>query len=79
MCRAEACKSVGADHLVDQARRVCGVDLGGTSKDNAVTLEAAYCLGLCASGPAALVDGRPVARLTPARVDALLTRMMEGG
>ena len=27
--------------------------------DGAVTLEPVYCLGLCACGPAAMVDGRP--------------------
>jgi formate dehydrogenase subunit gamma len=27
------------------------------------------CLGLCASGPSALLDGEPVGRLTPASID----------
>jgi formate dehydrogenase subunit gamma len=41
------------------------VTLGETRADGAVTLESVYCLGLCASGPSALVDGRPVGRLSP--------------
>jgi formate dehydrogenase subunit gamma len=36
-----------------------------------VALEPIYCLGLCASGPSAMIDGRPYARVTHARFDAL--------
>jgi len=66
LCRAEACKSVGADALADDVRARLGVDWHGT-KDG-VTLEPVYCLGLCACGPSAMVDGRPIAR---ADVDAV--------
>jgi formate dehydrogenase subunit gamma len=55
-----------------QAQAQFGLALGATSADGAVTLEAVYCLGLCASGPAALVDGRPVARLSPEDLSPLL-------
>ena len=58
LCRAEACQSVGAVALADHARRSLGIDWHGTSADGRVTLEPAFCLGLCACGPAALVDGR---------------------
>ena len=36
------------------------------------TLEPAYCLGLCAQSPAGMLGERLHARLTPARLDALL-------
>jgi formate dehydrogenase subunit gamma len=72
LCRAEACQSAGAVTLAEQARAWLGLDWGGTSADGAVTLEAVYCLGLCACAPAAMLDGKPVGRLTPHRMDALL-------
>ena len=34
-----------------------GVEWGGTTPDGRVTLEAVYCLGLCASAPSAMLDG----------------------
>jgi formate dehydrogenase subunit gamma len=37
-----------------------------------VTLEPVFCLGLCASGPAAMLDERPIGRLDTARLDRLL-------
>ena len=72
ICRAEACQSMGGDELADQAERALKLRFGETSPDGAVTLEAVYCLGLCACAPAAMVDGRVVGRLTPARLDALV-------
>lgn len=72
LCRAEACKAMGADALADHARAVTGLDWHGTSADGALTLEPVFCLGLCACAPAAMVDGRVVGRLDAARLDALI-------
>ena len=57
---------------VPMYRSALAVDWHGTSADGAVTLEPVFCLGLCASGPSALLDGHPVGRLNPARIDRML-------
>jgi len=57
LCRAEACQSLGADALADAARAKLGIDWGGTTTDGRTTLEAVFCLGLCACAPAAMLDG----------------------
>jgi formate dehydrogenase subunit gamma len=72
MCRAEACQAMGCEALVERAESRLGVACGSTSADGRVTLEPIYCLGLCATGPSAMLDGRVVGRLTPAKLDALL-------
>lgn len=72
MCRAEACQSMGGEALVERAESQLGVSCGATAADGSVTLEAVYCLGLCATSPSAMLDGRVVGRLTPARLDSLL-------
>ena len=72
LCRAEACQAMGADRVADHARKVLGLDWHETSKDGAVTLEPIFCLGLCACGPAALVDGKLVGRVDEARLSALV-------
>jgi formate dehydrogenase subunit gamma len=72
MCRAEACQAMGGEALVARAEDRLGVVCGNTSADGRVTLEPVYCLGLCAAGPSAMIDGRVVGRLTAARLDALL-------
>lgn len=72
LCRAEACQSVGAVALADHAKRRIGVDWHGTTADGRVTLEPVFCLGLCACGPAALIDDDVVAGLDAEALDTLL-------
>ena len=75
ICRAEACQARGARTLEAHAKHALGIDFGATSDDGAVTLEPAYCLGNCGSGPAILVDDTELhANVTPARFDALLVQ-----
>lgn len=76
LCRSEACQAMGADALVAGAEARLGVTMGETRADGAVTLEPVYCLGLCACGPAATVDGRPAGRVDAARLDALLDAVL---
>ncbi|MDB5404153.1 MAG: dehydrogenase (ubiquinone) 24 kDa subunit [Rhodopila sp.] len=71
VCRAEACQAVGADAFGAHVRDVLAVDWHGTTADGAVTLEPVFCLGLCASGPSALLDGQPIGRLSAARFDRI--------
>jgi formate dehydrogenase subunit gamma len=75
LCRAEACQAMGADRVADHAQAALGVDWHGTTPDGAVTLEPVFCLGLCACGPAAMLDGRLIGRCDDARVDALIAEV----
>jgi formate dehydrogenase subunit gamma len=72
ICRAEACQAAGVDALVARAENKLGITLGSTTPDQRVTLEPIYCLGLCATAPSAMLDGRVVGRLDEKRLDALV-------
>jgi formate dehydrogenase subunit gamma len=72
LCRAEACQAAGGDALAARAEAKLGIALGNTTSDDRVTLEPIYCLGLCATAPSAMLDGRVVGRLDEARLDALV-------
>ena len=72
LCRAEACQSVGAEKLVEHAQQVYGVKLGQTTPDRSVTLEQVFCLGNCALGPAAQINGKLHGKLDANRLDALI-------
>ena len=76
LCRAEACQAVGADRVAAHAKATLGVDWHGTTADGRVTLEPVFCLGLCACGPAALVDGKVMGRVDEARLDGLLAGVL---
>lgn len=72
LCRAESCQAAGSRELERHAQRRLGIGFGETTPDGSVTLEAVYCLGLCACSPAAMLDQEVHGRLTPDRLDALL-------
>jgi formate dehydrogenase subunit gamma len=72
LCRAEACQSMGGDALGARACAKLGINWGETTRDGRVTLDAVFCLGLCATAPSAMINNRLVGRLTEARLDTLL-------
>ena len=57
LCRAEACQARGADRVAAALESVEDVEV-----------EPVYCLGLCASGPSAMIGRRVFARLDEAAV-----------
>jgi formate dehydrogenase subunit gamma len=77
LCRAEACQAAGGDALAARAEAKLGVRIGNTTADDRVTLEPIYCLGLCATAPSAMLDGRLVGRLDEARIDALVAEAQQ--
>ena len=77
ICRAEACQSMNGAALEKHAQGRLGIGYGETTGDGAVTLEAVYCLGLCALSPALMIDREVHGRVTPARFDELLDRSGE--
>jgi len=72
LCRAEACQSMNGRALEEHATKRLGIRCGETTPDGSVTLEAVYCLGLCACAPSAMLDGEVHGRVTPQRLDELL-------
>lgn len=59
VCQAEACQAVGGRQFTKRVEERLGLRLGEANE--VVALRAVYCLGLCAQGPAMMVDGTLVA------------------
>ncbi len=72
LCRAESCQAAGCEALVAHLSLQHGlqVDIEG---DDHIAVETVYCLGHCAASPAALVDGKPVARLDTQKLDKIIS------
>jgi formate dehydrogenase subunit gamma len=66
MCAAESCQSMGARELIALAEKL--------AKGRKIEIEKVYCLGLCATSPALMVDGAP-----RARVDAKALKQIVAG
>ena len=70
VCCAEACQSMGAERLVEHAEhRIAGCKPGEYS------LQPVYCLGLCATSPAMMIDEELHARVTPEKFDRLINNI----
>ena len=78
LCRAESCQAMNSRALEQHAMQRLGIGFGETTADGGVTLEAVYCLGLCACSPAAMIDEEVYGRVTPERLDELLQRAGAG-
>ena len=77
LCMAEACQAVGCRELAAHAQRTLGVELGQTSSDGQVHLEAAYCFGNCALGPTVRIGERIVGGVSPERFDQLMAELSD--
>jgi formate dehydrogenase subunit gamma len=72
VCRAEACQSMGGDAIAAQIQQRLGIGFHETARDNSVTLEPVYCLGLCACSPSAMLDGEVIGRLDADKIDEIV-------
>ena len=69
ICRAEACQAVGANELIAEAETHFKTKMD--DKAVAIKLEATYCLGNCALGPAVLIDEQLYGRVDMARLKTI--------
>jgi formate dehydrogenase subunit gamma len=70
LCRAEACQALGCESVVDDLARTHGIAVDDHHGGDAI-VETVYCLGNCALGPSALVDGELIGRVDAARIAGL--------
>ncbi|HEY3357696.1 MAG TPA: NAD(P)H-dependent oxidoreductase subunit E [Polyangia bacterium] len=78
VCMGTACHVRGAPKLVDHVGREHGVRPGETSADGHLTLETVNCVGACALGPLAIVDGEYHGNLTTKGLDKVLRGLKRG-
>lgn len=78
VCRAEACQSMGAEHLLEHAQHALGCKLHGKSDDGRFSLEPVFCLGQCATSPAIMIDEKVYAKVSLVRFDKLIAQLGKG-
>jgi formate dehydrogenase subunit gamma len=75
ICRAEACQSMGTEHLCRHAEQKLNAPMGGTSADGKYTIEQVFCLGNCALSPAVLIDDKLHGKVDPKRFDEIVASL----
>ena len=72
ICMGTACHVRGAPRLLDTAAGQLNVSPGETTADRVFTLERVNCLGCCALGPVAVLDGVYRDHITPGTLHKLI-------
>lgn len=74
VCLGTACHVRKAPRIVDEISRYLAIAPGDTTADGMFTLETVNCLGTCALGPVAVIDGKYYGNLTAPAVRSLLDK-----
>ena len=75
VCDSVICWMEGHQTVVDHIRSRLDVELGGTTGDGLFTLLPVCCIGYCDRAPAMTINRRVFGRLTPEKIDRMLTRL----
>jgi NADH-quinone oxidoreductase subunit E len=72
ICDGTACHVRGAPRSMSMMEKDLGVQPGGTTDDYQFTYEVVYCLGACALGPVAVLNGSVKGRCSAEKVHKLV-------
>ena len=72
VCHNLSCHLAGAPKILAHVKRTLGIEVGETTEDGRVTLQAVECLCACEAAPMMQVDDRYELNLTPEKVDRIL-------
>jgi len=78
VCLGTACHVRGAPIVAEEFKQKLNIEAGETTKDREFTLETVNCLGACALGPIAVVDGRYFSQVQKKNVKDILDKAREG-
>ena len=78
VCLGTACHVRGAQGVVEEFEHQLGIKAGETTEDKEFTLETVNCLGACALGPVAVIDGHYFSKVERSKVKKLLDQARKG-
>jgi NADH-quinone oxidoreductase subunit E len=72
ICHNLSCHLAGAPEILAHVKRRLGIEVGETTEDGRITLQAVECLCACEAAPMMQVDDRYELNLTAEKVDRIL-------
>ncbi len=75
VCMGTACHSMGGDLVLDAFKRELGIDVEEVTEDLMFSLSRVGCVGCCTKAPVVIVNGEVYAKMTPFKVEELLTKL----
>ena len=77
VCMGTACHVRGAPRLLEQVERDTGVAAGGTAPELSLNVEEVSCVGACAIGPLAILDGDVHGHMTPDVLSRMVAKLLD--
>lgn len=75
VCMGTACYVRGSEKLLDEFRRVLGIDVGETTPDGKYSLDCLRCVGACGLAPVVMIGDKVYGRLQPVDVKRIIDEL----
>ncbi|GAB4501888.1 MAG: NADH-quinone oxidoreductase subunit NuoE [Anaerolineales bacterium] len=77
ICMGTACYVAGAPQLIEKARQLLGVEMGGTTPDGLITLEECRCVGACSQAPVIVSNEEVQGRSRPNKLPQTIKKLQQ--
>ena len=78
VCMGTACYVRGSEKLLEEFKRVLGIDVGQTTPDGKFSLDCLRCVGACGLAPVVMIGEKVYGRLQPVDVRRILDEFVLG-
>ena len=75
VCMGTACYVRGAEKLLEEFKRVLGIEVGETTPDGKFSLDCLRCVGACGLAPVVMIGDKVYGRLMPVEVKKILDEL----
>ena len=75
VCMGTACYVRGAEKVLDEFKRVLGINVGETTSDGKYSLSSLRCVGACGLAPVVLIGEKVYGRIVPGDVEKMLKEL----
>lgn len=75
ICMGTACYVRGAEKVLDEFKRVLGINVGETSADGKYSLSSLRCVGACGLAPVVLIGEKVYGRVVPGDVEKIIKEL----
>lgn len=75
VCMGTACYVRGAEKVLDEFKRVLGINVGETTSDGKYSLSSLRCVGACGLAPVVLIGEKVYGRIVPGDVEKILKEL----
>ena len=79
VCKSITCEMKGKEEVISTIENVLKLKIGETSPDKKFSFLETNCLGLCAEGPALLINDECFIKMTPEKTRELLLKYIRNG